>query len=576
VGLPLRQLGRFELVARIGEGGMAEVFLARQRGPRQFEKLVVVKLVHPQVAARPEFATMLLDEARIAALVKHPNCVDIYDLGEDDGTYFIAMEYLEGESLAAILRASRDGRLDPFSTARIIAECATGLHYAHELRGLDGEPLELVHQDVTPANIVVLYTGQVKLVDFGVATVRSTAPIEQVRGKAAYLAPELLDGARANPRTDVFSLGVVLWEALTLRRLFWAQTEREIFARIRTLEVPAPSSLAPMVVRDLDDICLRALARDPAQRYQTAQAMRDDLVEILRHASWSGGDGPVARFMQTTFAPRIKARQALFRELAAQPTPRAATLEQLQAIHVDDARTPLPIMRRPESIEGVALVAPPPRRRRRWLELGLGATLLGGVALASTSLSGAARTIPVIATRGARAAVHAPSGPAPSTPVIVPAPSAPVIVPAPIAPAIVPAPTAPAVIAGAPIAPGPKPTAAPRPPRAEAPVPDRRPRPTPPVVATAAPSANVAVTAKSLYKEGLQDFVAGRTAPAIERFRKAAALDASFAPAYRGMGMAYERGGDRPSAARAYRKYLALAGRAADAAQIRARLAGLQ
>src|SRR5689334_23093601 len=145
VGVPLRRLGRYELVARIGEGGMAEVYLARQRGPRQFEKLVVVKVVHPQVAPQPGIASMLLDEARIAGLIKHPNCVDVYDLGEEDGTFFIVMEYLEGESLAAILRASRQGpRLDPFSTAKIIAECAAGLHAAHELKALDGTPLHVV------------------------------------------------------------------------------------------------------------------------------------------------------------------------------------------------------------------------------------------------------------------------------------------------------------------------------------------------------------------------------------------------------------------------------------------------
>lgn len=261
---PLRQLGRYELVARIGEGGMAEVYLARQRGPRQFEKLVVVKLVHPQVAARPEFATMLLDEARIAALVKHPNCVDVYDLGEEDGTFFIAMEYLEGESLAAILRAARQGpRLDPFSIGKLIAECASGLHYAHELRGLDGEPLDLVHQDVTPANIFVLYTGQVKLVDFGVATVHTGTESTLVRGKAAYLAPELLAGGRPGRQTDVFALGVVLWELCAGARLFF---RGPVFLTMAAVIEHAPPPLADPA---LDAIARAALAKDPAARIAT-------------------------------------------------------------------------------------------------------------------------------------------------------------------------------------------------------------------------------------------------------------------------------------------------------------------
>ncbi|MCE9572316.1 MAG: protein kinase [Deltaproteobacteria bacterium] len=553
MGTPLRQLGRYELVARIGEGGMAQVFLARQRGPQQFEKLVVVKLVHPEVAARPEFATMLLEEARIAALVKHPNCVDVYDLGEDRGTYFIAMEYLEGESLASILRAAREGpRLDPFSIGKIIAECASGLHYAHELRGLDGEPLDLVHQDVTPGNIFVLYTGQVKLVDFGVATIHTgtETATATVRGKAAYLAPELLTGARASRQTDIFALGVVLWEALTLKRLFWSPTEEAIFAKIRTLDVPPPSRLANAVVRDLDDVCLRALARDPAARYPTAQAMRDDLIEILRHASWAGGDGPIARYMQSTFAPRIEARRELLRELSTRRAPRAATLERIQAIYepaAPPAEAPTP--------EAIEITTAPSRKGRTWLALGIGAVLVGGAALAIT------------ANRGGEPVERA-SAPADAATTAVAPVDAAMVASAPVDAAVV----ASAPPDAAPEGVEPAPTTTPPPAIADRHThrPERVLRPVEPELAVP-----LATSAKSLYKEGLQDFVAGRTAPALDRFRKAIALDPGYAPAYRGMGMAYERTGDRARAAQAYRKYLGLAGSAADAAQIRERLARL-
>src|SRR6478735_6417959 len=170
VGARPVRLGRYELITRIGQGGMAEVQLALQRGPAGFEKLVVVKLVHDALASQKAFVDMLLDEARVAALVKHPNVVDIYDLGQAEGRYFIAMEYLEGEPLLAVLRAGREGkRLDALSTGRLIADTAEGLDAAHELRNMAGEPIELVHHDISLGNIVVLYNGQVKLVDFGVA-----------------------------------------------------------------------------------------------------------------------------------------------------------------------------------------------------------------------------------------------------------------------------------------------------------------------------------------------------------------------------------------------------------------------
>ena len=338
---PGRTLGRYELIARIGEGGMAEVHLARQRGPRAFEKLVVVKTVHPRLTSRPAVAEALLDEARIAAKVKHPHVVDIYDLGEEDGTYFIAMEYLEGESMTAIIRAQRaagGARLPPLRTARIIADCAAGLHAAHELRSLSGEPLELVHQDVTPGNVIVLYTGQSKLVDFGVAKVRTSSDAGLVKGKAGYLAPELFERRAADRRSDVFALGVVLWESLTLRRLFHGATEAETFAKVKACQVPAPSSLVLGVPPELDRLCARALCPSPEERYPTAKAMQDDLNKLLRGTD-KGDYEPIAQFMRTTFAPQIAARQQLFRELDKGGVPDATAIEAL-TVRLGEGSTP--------------------------------------------------------------------------------------------------------------------------------------------------------------------------------------------------------------------------------------------
>ncbi|HEY4238555.1 MAG TPA: serine/threonine-protein kinase [Kofleriaceae bacterium] len=317
------QLGRYELITRIGQGGMAEVQLALQRGPAGFEKLVVVKLVHEPLASQKAFVDMLLEEARMAALVKHPNVVDIYDLGEADGRFFIAMEYLEGEPLLAVLRAGREGkRLDVASTARLISDTAEGLEAAHELHSMSGEALELVHHDVSLGNIVVLYNGQVKLVDFGVAkAAQSSTARVKVQGKAAYMAPEKLRGAPGDRRSDIWSLGCVLWEALTLRRLFKGTTDAETMQAVLESEIPKPSTVNPDVTAAFDPIVMRALERDPAKRFATAKELSEALEEVLRQIGYGGKNDQIARYMQATFAPHIAARKKLLQEVASKGAP---------------------------------------------------------------------------------------------------------------------------------------------------------------------------------------------------------------------------------------------------------------
>ncbi|HEY0190493.1 MAG TPA: tetratricopeptide repeat protein [Kofleriaceae bacterium] len=312
------RLGRYELITRIGHGGMAEVQLALQRGPAGFEKLVVVKLVHETLASQKAFVDMLLDEARVAALVKHPNVVDIYDLGEDAGRYFIAMEYLEGEPLLAVLRAGRDGRrLDVLSTARLIADTAEGLDAAHELRSLAGERIELVHHDVSLGNIVVLYNGQVKLVDFGVAKAsQSSTASTRIQGKFSYMAPEKLRGGAGDRRSDIWSLGCVLWEALTLRRLFKGANDGDTMHQVLGGPILPPSQVNGDVPADFDAICLRALDRDPATRYATAKAMAAELEDVLRKHGYAAKNDQIARYMQATFETHIAARKKLLQEVS--------------------------------------------------------------------------------------------------------------------------------------------------------------------------------------------------------------------------------------------------------------------
>ena len=308
---------------------MAEVQLALQHGPAGFEKLVVVKLVHQNLASQKDFVDMLLDEARVAALLKHPNVVDIYDLGEADGRFFIALEYLEGEPLLAVLRAGREGkRLDMLSTARLIADTAEGLDAAHELRSMGGDPLELVHHDVSLGNIVVLYNGQVKLVDFGVAkATQSVSQNRRVQGKFSYMAPEKLRGSAGDRRSDIWSLGCVLWEALTLKRLFKGGNDKDTMRQVLESDIPLPSRVNDQVPAELDPIVMRSLQRDPAERYATAKTMAGDLEEVLRTQGYGGKNDKIAKYMQATFAAHIDARKRLLQEVSSKGRASADVLE---------------------------------------------------------------------------------------------------------------------------------------------------------------------------------------------------------------------------------------------------------
>jgi serine/threonine-protein kinase len=309
---------------------MAEVQLALQRGPAGFEKLVVVKLVHGELATQKAFVDMLLDEARVAALVKHPNVVDIYDLGQADGKYFIAMEYLEGEPLLSVLRAGREGkRLDPLSTARLIADTAEGLDAAHELRSMAGERIELVHHDISLGNIVVLYNGSVKLVDFGVAKANQTVsgPKAKVQGKFSYMAPEKLKGSPGDRRSDIFSLGCVMWEALTLKRLFRGGNDADTMKQVLGLAIQLPSKINPDVPTELDPIVMRALERDPTKRQATAKEMAVTIEDVLLKRGYGARNDRIAKYMQDTFKDHIDARKKLVQEVVSKGSASAETVD---------------------------------------------------------------------------------------------------------------------------------------------------------------------------------------------------------------------------------------------------------
>ncbi|MDB4992809.1 MAG: serine/threonine protein kinase, partial [Myxococcaceae bacterium] len=275
-------IGRYETLLRLGEGGMAEVLLALARGPAGFNKLAVVKRLLPAVAKDSAYCDMFLDEARLAARLNHPNVVLTYEVAEHEGSYFIAMEYLEGQPLHLVHRELKKRGLtaSPALMVKIISEALCGLHYAHEVTDLDGTALKIVHRDVSPQNIFVTYDGRVVVVDFGIAKAERSVTKTQagvLKGKAAYMAPEQLLGDEIDRRVDIFTAGTVLWELLTGRRLMAAGTHAQTLLRVLQDRVPRVSSFVPDIDPALDDIVARALARSPDDRYATALEMKEAL-----------------------------------------------------------------------------------------------------------------------------------------------------------------------------------------------------------------------------------------------------------------------------------------------------------
>ncbi|MEM9190368.1 MAG: protein kinase [Myxococcota bacterium] len=307
---PVETLGRYTLVSQIASGGMATVFLATAKGPGGFEKVFAVKRIHPHLAEQEDFVNMFLDEARIASRIHHSNCCQVFDFGQADGTYYIAMEYLLGEALAKIMKATRK-REELFKTLRypmlavkVVADACEGLHAAHELKGRDGEYLNVVHRDISPQNLFVTYEGNVKVVDFGIASasdrVHQTSA-GQVKGKFSYMAPEQSRGSAIDRRADVFALGVVLWELLTLRRLFRRETTVETLTAMLNEPIVPPSTVASYVPKALDTIVLKALARDPDDRYESAREFGRDLVRFAGRTGQPAGMADLADWMDTLF-----------------------------------------------------------------------------------------------------------------------------------------------------------------------------------------------------------------------------------------------------------------------------------
>lgn len=286
----LEPLGRYELIRKLATGGMAELFLARERGLAGLERLVVIKRILPHLADDPDFVEMFLREARIIARLNHPNVIQIYELGEEDDQYYIAMEFLHGISVKELMTAARDSGIDlPIDTVlTLVAGACRGAHAAHTLADEDGNPLGVVHRDISPHNVMITASGDVKLLDFGIAkaTEGLDTTIGGLKGKYAYMSPEQCMRRDLDHRSDVFALGIVLWELLTGQRLFTRHSELETMQAI--IQEPAPSVYEhnPDLPEGLDAILEPALAKDPDQRYSDAEAFRHAILMFAHEAGF--------------------------------------------------------------------------------------------------------------------------------------------------------------------------------------------------------------------------------------------------------------------------------------------------
>ncbi len=294
---------------------MAELFLARTVGPEGFEKLVVLKKILPKLAESPKFVRLFLDEARLAAALDHPHIAHVYDLGKVENSYFFAMEYVHGQDLhAAIKRTARIGKRLPIDHAVQIAHAvASALHYAHERRAPDGSLLGIVHRDVSPSNVLIAYDGAIKLVDFGVAKATTSSAKTRtgtLKGKISYMSPEQARGSPIDRRSDVFALGIVLWELVTSQRLFKAENDLATIQRIINSEAEPPTQLRPDCPPELETIILKALAVDVAERYQTAEELQLDLEELAREHKLVQSTVALRAYMNEMFAEEIAAWKA--------------------------------------------------------------------------------------------------------------------------------------------------------------------------------------------------------------------------------------------------------------------------
>ncbi|HLB94649.1 MAG TPA: protein kinase [Nitrospiria bacterium] len=317
--MPPQHFGKYLLIDKIGTGGMAEVYLAKQSGLKGFEKVVAIKRILPHLTQDPEFISMFINEAKLAALLTHQNIVQIFDLGHLEDFYYIAMEYVMGKDLRTLLHRAKTVNKPLFigQVLSIVTKICAGLDYAHRKKDLNGQDLSLVHRDISPQNVLVSYEGEVKLVDFGIAKAASQSSETRtgfLKGKLSYMAPEQAWGKPVDRRTDIFAMGIVLYEMLTGHKLFKGDNDFNTLEKIREAKVePPPTQLNAHISEELEAIILKALAREPKDRFQSAAEFLMALEDHCVKKSYDTSTLRLSQHLQVLFAADIEQDANRFR-----------------------------------------------------------------------------------------------------------------------------------------------------------------------------------------------------------------------------------------------------------------------
>jgi len=371
--------GKYLLVHQLGRGGMAELFLAKQSGLKGFEKVLAIKKILPHLTQDPEFVSMFVNEGKLAALLTHQHIVQIFDLGHVDGVYYMAMEYVMGKDVRTLTAKNRErqGRLPVDYALLIVSQVASGLDYAHRKKDLNGRDLNIVHRDVSPQNILVSYEGEVKLVDFGIAKAAGSGQETQtgiLKGKLAYMSPEQACGRAIDRRSDVFSLGIVLYELLTGRRLFKGDSDLSTLEQVRTANVEPPTRFIQEIPPALETVVLKALARDPEQRFQTAAEFQSALEKIMAERGQGFSSLHLSQYMAAVFAEELRVDSERFQS-AHRETVRLVSVPERPAAASSGPRRDTPRPRATSSPQ-IAVRPQPVQTSRRMGVVGLGAVLL--------------------------------------------------------------------------------------------------------------------------------------------------------------------------------------------------------
>src|SRR5260370_13209991 len=312
--------GKYRVLAELGQGGTANVYLAVARGPSGFNKLVVLKFLKAELAVESEFRRMFLNEARLAARLNHPNVVQTNEVFEEGGRRIIVMEYLEGAAFSRrVTRAREQGQPVPMQMhLRIICEALSGLHYSHELLDYDGTPLGVVHRDMTPQNVFVSFDGKITLLDFGIAKLTGAIAETQtgvLKGKLRYMPPEQILGEIVDRRTDIFAVGVMVWAAVTREKMWRGLSDATVMHNIVNGAIPSPRTVRADVPERLEQICMKALAANPNQRYATAFEIQAELEDWLSGHTVSTRS--IGQFVNSVFGDvRAKTRELIDKQLA--------------------------------------------------------------------------------------------------------------------------------------------------------------------------------------------------------------------------------------------------------------------